>query len=53
MCAKKKKKMKQKVLLCADIVIPNQGQGHWKRYKMVTVNGNYKHGRYEENLVEN
>ena len=27
---------------------PNQGQGHWKYYKIVEVNGAYKHGRYEK-----
>ena len=26
---------------------PRQGEGQWKWYKMVEVNGAYKHGRYE------
>ena len=37
--------MKQEVLLCAGFVAPNQGQDHWQWYKMVEVNGAYKHGR--------
>ena len=41
--------MKPKVLLCADIVTPSLGQAHWQWYKMVEVNGAYKHGRYERN----
>ena len=27
---------------------PWQGQGQWTWYKMVEVNGAYKHGRYEK-----
>ena len=41
-------KWSQKVLLHADLVTPRQGQGQWKWYQMVEVNGAYKHGRYEK-----
>ena len=27
---------------------PNQGQDHWKRYKIVQVDGAYKQDRYEK-----
>ena len=36
------------VLLCTELVTPRQGQGLWKWYKMVDVNGAYKKGRYEK-----
>ena len=29
---------------------PRQGQGQQKQYKMVEVNGAYKHGRYGKTL---
>ena len=35
-------------MLCADSVTPRQGQGQWKWYKMLEVNGAYKHDRYEK-----
>ena len=42
-----RRKLSQKILLCTDLVTPRQGQGQWKWYKMVEVNGAYKQGRYE------
>ena len=42
----------EEVLLCDDLVIPNQGQGQWKWYKMVEVKGTYKYGRYEKKMVD-
>ena len=27
---------------------PRQGQGQWKQYEIVEVNGTYKNGRYEK-----
>ena len=42
----------QQVLFCADLVIPNQSQGHRKLNKMLAVNGAYKQGGYEKNLVQ-
>ena len=41
-------KMKQRGLL-QDDVVTCQGQGQWKWYKMIEVNGSYTHGRYEKN----
>ena len=40
----------QQVLLSTDIVTPNYSNSHWKWYKMVEVNGVYKHGRYKQLL---
>ena len=34
-------------MLCAEIANPSQGQGRWKLYKIVVVNGTYTHGKYE------
>ena len=45
------RKWSQYVLLCTDLVTPRQGKGQWKQYKMVDVNGAYKHGRYQTNLI--
>ena len=33
--------------LCTDPVTLRQGQGQWKWYKMVDVDGAYKHGNNE------
>ena len=45
------RKWSQEVLVCADLVTPMQGQGQRKWYKMVRVNGAYKHGRFLEKMV--
>ena len=49
---KEARKWSQKILLYADFVTPRQGQGQWKWYKTVEINGAYKHGRHKENLFE-
>ena len=41
------RKWSQELLLCADFVIPRQGQGLWQWYKMVEVNGTYMNERSE------
>ena len=40
-------KINPKGLLCADLVILIQGQGHWKK-NLVAVNGAYNYRRYKE-----
>ena len=44
--------MEPRGIFSAHFVTPSQGQGHWKRYKMVEVNGAYKHGKHERNLLK-
>ena len=34
------------------LVTPKQGKGQWKWYKMIEVNGAYKHGRYEKRWLK-
>ena len=41
------RKWSQYVLFSAELVTRNQGQGHWKLYKMAEVNGAYKCGLYD------
>ena len=36
----------------SDLVSPRKVQGQWKWYKMVEVNGAYKHGLYEKNWLD-
>ena len=38
----------QEALHCSDLET-RQDQGQWKWYKMVEVNGSYKHGQAEKN----
>ena len=45
----RKNEAKRLVLLSTDL---RQGQGQWRWYEMIEVNGAYKHGRYEKNMVE-
>ena len=45
---KSARKWSPDVLLCADLVTPSQGQGQWKWYNIVEVNGAYQHGSYEK-----
>ena len=40
----------QEVLFCADLVTPNQGEGHLKWYEIVKVDGACKQGRIEKKL---
>ena len=42
------RKWSQQISLRADHVTPRQGEGQWKWYKMIEVNGAYKHGWYEQ-----